>query len=74
MYIKLSNVIVLLCLKCVFPGPPEGPVQTVETTSSLIEIKWNPPQDDSGSAVTNYIIERQADGPASVDKTQGCLS
>uniref|UniRef100_A0A3B3Z8B1 Uncharacterized protein n=1 Tax=Periophthalmus magnuspinnatus TaxID=409849 RepID=A0A3B3Z8B1_9GOBI len=41
------------------PGPPEGPVETVETTSTVIEIKWNPPKDDGGSAVTHYIIERQ---------------
>ncbi|KAK7916434.1 hypothetical protein WMY93_012195 [Mugilogobius chulae] len=41
------------------PGPPEGPVDTVETTSTVIEIKWNPPKDDGGSAVTHYIIERQ---------------
>ncbi|XP_055016668.1 immunoglobulin-like and fibronectin type III domain-containing protein 1 [Boleophthalmus pectinirostris] len=41
------------------PGPPEGPVETVETTSTVIEIKWNPPKDDGGSPVTNYIIERQ---------------
>nr|XP_040060954.1 immunoglobulin-like and fibronectin type III domain-containing protein 1 isoform X2 [Gasterosteus aculeatus aculeatus] len=46
------------------PGPPEGPVETVETTSSLIEIKWSPPKDDGGSAVTNYIIERQQAGQA----------
>ncbi|XP_034725244.1 immunoglobulin-like and fibronectin type III domain-containing protein 1 isoform X3 [Etheostoma cragini] len=44
------------------PGPPEGPVETVETTSSIIEIKWNPPKDDGGSAVTNYITERQQAG------------
>ncbi|KAM7005965.1 immunoglobulin-like and fibronectin type III domain-containing protein 1 isoform 2-T2 [Tautogolabrus adspersus] len=44
------------------PGPPEGPVETVESTSSMIEIKWNPPKDDGGSAVTNYIIERQQTG------------
>ncbi|XP_030585511.1 immunoglobulin-like and fibronectin type III domain-containing protein 1 [Archocentrus centrarchus] len=44
------------------PGPPEGPVKTVETSSSIIEIKWNPPKDDGGSAVTNYIIERQQTG------------
>ncbi|KAM9859305.1 immunoglobulin-like and fibronectin type III domain-containing protein 1 [Aulostomus maculatus] len=44
------------------PGPPEGPVETVETTSSVIEIKWNPPKDDGGSSVTNYIIERQQAG------------
>ncbi|XP_045884879.1 immunoglobulin-like and fibronectin type III domain-containing protein 1 [Micropterus dolomieu] len=44
------------------PGPPDGPVEIVESTSSLIEIKWNPPKDDGGSAVTNYIIERQQAG------------
>lgn len=37
-------------------------MKTVETTSSIIEIKWNPPKDDGGSAVTNYIIERQQTG------------
>ncbi|CAL1609095.1 unnamed protein product [Knipowitschia caucasica] len=41
------------------PGPPDGPMETVETTSTVIEIKWNPPKDDGGSAVTHYIIERQ---------------
>ncbi|XP_076003215.1 immunoglobulin-like and fibronectin type III domain-containing protein 1 [Genypterus blacodes] len=59
------------------PGPPEGPVETVEATSSVIEIKWNPPKDDGGSAVTNYIIERQQTrhslwtklGDVSADKT-----
>ncbi|XP_040014925.1 immunoglobulin-like and fibronectin type III domain-containing protein 1 [Xiphias gladius] len=44
------------------PGPPEGPVETVETTSSIIEIKWNPPKYDGGSVITNYIIERQQAG------------
>uniref|UniRef100_UPI0037E9BFB1 immunoglobulin-like and fibronectin type III domain-containing protein 1 n=1 Tax=Semicossyphus pulcher TaxID=241346 RepID=UPI0037E9BFB1 len=44
------------------PGPPEGPVEAVESTSSIIEIKWKPPKDDGGSAVTNYIIERQQTG------------
>ncbi|XP_065811202.1 immunoglobulin-like and fibronectin type III domain-containing protein 1 isoform X2 [Labrus bergylta] len=44
------------------PGPPEGPVETAESTSSIIEIKWNPPKDDGGSAVTNYVIERQQAG------------
>lgn len=37
-------------------------METVETTSSIIEIKWSPPKDDGGSAVTNYIIERQQAG------------
>ncbi|XP_059925582.1 immunoglobulin-like and fibronectin type III domain-containing protein 1 isoform X2 [Gadus macrocephalus] len=59
------------------PGPPDGPVELVETTSSLIEIAWKPPTDDGGSAVTNYIIERQqagqgpwaVQGDVSADKT-----
>lgn len=37
-------------------------MEVVETTSSVIEIKWNPPKDDGGSPVTNYIIERQQVG------------
>lgn len=37
-------------------------METVETTSSIIEIKWKPPKDDGGSAVTNYVIERQEAG------------
>ncbi|XP_034563149.1 immunoglobulin-like and fibronectin type III domain-containing protein 1 [Notolabrus celidotus] len=44
------------------PGPPEGPVEIVESTSSIIEIEWKPPKDDGGSPVTNYIIERQQTG------------
>lgn len=44
------------------PSPPEAPVETVETTSSIIVIKWKPPGDDGGLAVTNYIIERQQVG------------
>ncbi|XP_010774280.1 immunoglobulin-like and fibronectin type III domain-containing protein 1 isoform X2 [Notothenia coriiceps] len=41
------------------PGPPEGPVEVVESTSTMIEIQWNPPKDDGCSPVTNYVIERQ---------------
>ncbi|KAJ3602957.1 hypothetical protein NHX12_030701 [Muraenolepis orangiensis] len=44
------------------PGPPDSPVEIVESTSSLIEIAWKPPLDDGGSGVTNYIIERQQAG------------
>ncbi|XP_048054895.1 immunoglobulin-like and fibronectin type III domain-containing protein 1 isoform X2 [Megalobrama amblycephala] len=44
------------------PGPPRGPLEVNESTSSGLELKWNPPKDDGGSAVTNYIIERQQVG------------
>lgn len=44
------------------PGPPQGPLEVNESTSSDLELKWNPPKDDGGSEVTNYIIERQQVG------------
>ncbi|XP_077385040.1 immunoglobulin-like and fibronectin type III domain-containing protein 1 [Festucalex cinctus] len=44
------------------PGPPEGPVEIIDTASSLIEIKWKPPKDDGGCPITNYIVERQQAG------------
>ncbi|XP_066520129.1 immunoglobulin-like and fibronectin type III domain-containing protein 1 [Hoplias malabaricus] len=50
------------------PSIPKGPVEVIESTDSVIEIKWNPPNDDGGSAVTNYIIERQQAGQGSWTK------
>ncbi|XP_051563269.1 immunoglobulin-like and fibronectin type III domain-containing protein 1 [Myxocyprinus asiaticus] len=44
------------------PGTPQSPVEVNESTSSVLELKWNPPKDDGGSTVTNYIIERQQVG------------
>ncbi|XP_052413995.1 immunoglobulin-like and fibronectin type III domain-containing protein 1 [Carassius gibelio] len=44
------------------PGPPQGPLEVTESTSSVLELKWNPPKDEGGSEVTNYIIERQQVG------------
>uniref|UniRef100_W5LBA6 Immunoglobulin like and fibronectin type III domain containing 1, tandem duplicate 4 n=1 Tax=Astyanax mexicanus TaxID=7994 RepID=W5LBA6_ASTMX len=44
------------------PGAPKGPVEVLESTASVIELQWKPPSDDGGSAVTNYIIERQQAG------------
>ncbi|XP_039503266.1 immunoglobulin-like and fibronectin type III domain-containing protein 1 [Pimephales promelas] len=44
------------------PGPPRGPLEVNESTSAVLELKWNPPKDDGGSPVTNYIIERQQVG------------
>lgn len=37
-------------------------METVETTSSVIEIQWKPPKDDGGAAVTNYTVQRQQAG------------
>lgn len=37
-------------------------MENIDNTSSIIELKWKPPKDDGGSALTNYIIERQQVG------------
>lgn len=50
------------------PGPPRGPLEVNESTSLGLELKWNPPKDDGGSAVTNYIIERQQVGQSTWKK------
>lgn len=50
------------------PGPPRGPLEVNESTSAVLEMKWNPPKDDGGSAVTNYIIEHQQVGQSTWKK------
>ena len=39
-------------------------MEVIESTSSVIDLGWKYPKDDGGSAVTNYIIERQQVGQA----------
>ncbi|KAI7808166.1 putative immunoglobulin-like and fibronectin type III domain-containing protein 1, partial [Triplophysa rosa] len=56
------------------PGPPQGPLETNESTSSVLELKWNPPKDDGGAEVTNYIIERQQVGQNTWKKVGDILS
>ncbi|KTG32988.1 hypothetical protein cypCar_00006994, partial [Cyprinus carpio] len=41
------------------PTPPQGPVEIVESSLSVIAFKWRPPKDDGGCPVTNYNLERQ---------------
>nr|XP_055068168.1 immunoglobulin-like and fibronectin type III domain-containing protein 1 isoform X2 [Misgurnus anguillicaudatus] len=44
------------------PTPPQGPVETVESSLSAVEFKWKPPKDDGGCKVINYNLERQQVG------------
>lgn len=43
------------------PGPPAA-FDISEITNESCFLAWNPPRDDGGSAITNYIVEsRQTD-------------
>lgn len=41
------------------PGPPAA-FDISEITNESCLLAWNPPRDDGGSKVTNYIVERKA--------------
>lgn len=41
------------------PGPPAA-FDISEITNESCLLAWNPPRDDGGSKVTNYIVERRA--------------
>uniref|UniRef100_G1MT65 Immunoglobulin like and fibronectin type III domain containing 1 n=1 Tax=Meleagris gallopavo TaxID=9103 RepID=G1MT65_MELGA len=44
------------------PLPPAGPLKIVGSTANDVTIQWNPPKDDGGKPVQNYIIEKQQVG------------
>lgn len=41
------------------PGPPAA-FDISEITNETCVLAWNPPRDDGGSRVTNYLVERRA--------------
>ncbi|XP_015740349.1 immunoglobulin-like and fibronectin type III domain-containing protein 1 isoform X3 [Coturnix japonica] len=44
------------------PQPPAGPLKIVGSSANDVTIQWNPPKDDGGKPVQNYIIEKQQVG------------
>ena len=40
------------------PEPPVGPVVYQNVDRDTIKIRWNPPEDDGGTEVTGYIVEK----------------
>ena len=40
------------------PGPPEAP-EIAEFSSTHVTVTWQPPENDGGSPVTGYHIERR---------------
>ncbi|VDP98124.1 unnamed protein product, partial [Trichobilharzia regenti] len=41
------------------PEPPQGPLEISHIKSSSCSLSWNPPTDNGGSPITNYVVERQ---------------
>ena len=43
------------------PGPPVGPIKLTEVFAERIGLAWNPPKDNGGSKITNYVVEKRED-------------
>ena len=41
------------------PGPPTGPLRTVDVEKTSVTLSWKPPKDDGGSPLTEYVFERR---------------
>jgi len=39
------------------PGPPRGPLEVSGMTKTSFTIKWEPPENDGGTPITDYVIE-----------------
>uniref|UniRef100_A0A3P8T1H8 Titin n=1 Tax=Amphiprion percula TaxID=161767 RepID=A0A3P8T1H8_AMPPE len=44
------------------PSPPTGPIEISSITSESCVINWQPPEDDGGTDITNYIVEKRESG------------
>lgn len=46
------------CACADIPGPPEAPLEITELDIDACTLLWNSPQEDGGSNITNYIVEK----------------
>lgn len=44
------------------PGAPSGPLEVSDVTPESCILHWQNPEDDGGSAVSNYIVEKREKG------------
>uniref|UniRef100_A0A8C9ZEN5 Titin n=1 Tax=Sander lucioperca TaxID=283035 RepID=A0A8C9ZEN5_SANLU len=44
------------------PSPPVGPIEISNITSESCVVNWQPPEDDGGTKITNYIVEKRESG------------
>ncbi len=40
------------------PSKPKGPLQVSDVTAESCKLKWEPPEDDGGVPLENYVVER----------------
>lgn len=40
------------------PGKPEGPLNISNVHKEGCSLKWNPPEDDGGSPIDHYEVEK----------------
>lgn len=65
------------------PAPPNGPLKVDEINSESCTLHWNPPDDDGGQPIDNYVVEKldettgrwipagETDGPVTALKVGG---
>ena len=46
----------------VAPSVPKGPICFSDIEATTVTLTWYPPEDDGGSALTDYVIEMSHDG------------
>nr|XP_006823012.1 PREDICTED: titin-like [Saccoglossus kowalevskii] len=44
------------------PGPPQPPLSFSNITKASVTLEWQPPLEDGGSEITNYILEKRDHG------------
>lgn len=50
------------------PGPPRGPLEVSGMTKTSFTIKWQPPENDGGTPITEYIVEMKEESKKSWQK------
>ncbi|EJW78469.1 hypothetical protein WUBG_10622 [Wuchereria bancrofti] len=41
------------------PSTPQGPIEVTKVTKESCVLNWQPPQDDGGAKITNYVVEKR---------------
>ncbi|RUS77262.1 hypothetical protein EGW08_014976, partial [Elysia chlorotica] len=56
------------------PKPPTGPIEASDIDGESLTLTWNPPKDDGGEKINNYIVEKRKAGTNRWQKVSSFLS